>query len=67
MMGAARIGERELAALAEDVGWDTLDAFAAQFFDYTEARMGLRSARCRPVRHPIRARTIPFRARRTRA
>ncbi len=39
MMGAARIGERELAALAEDVGWDTLDAFAAQFFNYTEARM----------------------------
>ncbi|MGB0572347.1 MAG: hydantoinase B/oxoprolinase family protein [Alphaproteobacteria bacterium] len=39
MIGAARIGERELMALGEDVGWDRLDAFATQFFDYSEARM----------------------------
>ena len=39
MIGAARIGERELQALGEEVGWDRLDAFATQFFDYTEARM----------------------------
>ncbi|MBN42698.1 MAG: hydantoinase [Alphaproteobacteria bacterium] len=39
MIGAARIGERELTALAEDVGWDRLDAFAKQYFDYSEARM----------------------------
>ncbi|MBO23309.1 MAG: hydantoinase [Rhodospirillaceae bacterium] len=39
MIGAARIGERELSALAEDVGWDRLDAFAKQYFDYSEARM----------------------------
>lgn len=39
MIGAARIGERELIALGEDVGWDRLDAFAEQFFDYSEARM----------------------------
>jgi len=39
MIGAARIGERELTALGEDVGWDRLDAFAEQFFDYSEARM----------------------------
>jgi N-methylhydantoinase B len=39
MVGAARIGERELIALGEDVGWDRLEAFAGQFFDYSEARM----------------------------
>ena len=39
MVGAARIGERELTSLGEDVGWDALDAFADRFFDYSEARM----------------------------
>ena len=39
MVGAARIGERELVALGEDVGWDRLETFATQFFDYSEARM----------------------------
>ena len=39
MMGAARIGEREMLALAAEVGWDTLDAFIEQWFDYSEKRM----------------------------
>ncbi len=39
MMGAARIGERELVSLGEDVGWDRLERFASEFFDYSEARM----------------------------
>ena len=54
MVGAARIGERELTVLAEDVGWDRLDAFAAQFFDYSEARRGSRSMSRSPstrIRH----------------
>ena len=38
-LGAARIGEREMLALGEEVGWDTLDAYAKQWFDYSEARM----------------------------
>jgi N-methylhydantoinase B len=38
MMGAARIGERELCALGAEVGWDTLDAFASNWFDYSERR-----------------------------
>lgn len=38
-IGAVRIGERELLALAADVGWDKLDRFAAQWFDYSEALM----------------------------
>ena len=39
MVGAARIGERELLALADELGWDTLHAFSRQWFDYSEERM----------------------------
>jgi N-methylhydantoinase B len=39
MIGAARIGERELLDLGREVGWDTLDAFVDQWFDYSEKRM----------------------------
>lgn len=38
-LGAARIGERALGELAAEIGWDRLEAFAAQWFDYSEARM----------------------------
>jgi N-methylhydantoinase B len=39
MMGAARIGERELIAFGTDVGWDLLDDFTRQWFDYSETMM----------------------------
>jgi N-methylhydantoinase B len=39
MIGAARIGERELMTLGREVGWDRLAEFAENFFDYSEARM----------------------------
>lgn len=39
MIAAARIGERELLAMAQEIGWDVLEAFAGQWFDYAEARM----------------------------
>lgn len=39
MVGAARIGEKELLALGNEVGWDRLDLFARQWFDYGESRM----------------------------
>ena len=39
MIGAALIGERELLALGRESGWDTLDAFTGQWFDYSEKRM----------------------------
>lgn len=38
-LGAVRIGERELLALGKDVGWDRLDQFSAQWFDYSETLM----------------------------
>ena len=40
MIGAARIGEREMLALAKDVGWERLHAFEEQWFDYSEHAHG---------------------------
>ncbi|MFQ5931016.1 MAG: hydantoinase B/oxoprolinase family protein [Nitrospiraceae bacterium] len=39
MVGAARIGEREILAMAEEYGWETLHAFTRQWFDYSEKAM----------------------------
>jgi N-methylhydantoinase B len=39
MVGAARIGERELIALGSEIGWDALEAHAHGWFDYSEQRM----------------------------
>ncbi|MBB6123686.1 hydantoinase B/oxoprolinase family protein [Sphingobium subterraneum] len=39
MIGAARIGERELIELAREHGWDKLHMFERQWFDYSETRM----------------------------
>ncbi len=39
MLGAAFIGERELRTLGQEIGWDTMDAFARQWLDYSEGRM----------------------------
>jgi N-methylhydantoinase B len=39
MLGAARIGEREILELAGELGWDTLDQFAERWLEYSEARM----------------------------
>jgi N-methylhydantoinase B len=39
MVGAARIGERELLALAAEVGWDALHNHAEAWFDYSEQQM----------------------------
>ena len=38
-MGAARIGERELMKLGEEMGWKTLESFSRHWFDYSEQLM----------------------------
>jgi N-methylhydantoinase B len=45
MVGAARIGERELIGLGEELGWDTLHAYTAAWFDYSEEMMAAAIAR----------------------
>lgn len=39
LIGAARIGERELLSLGAEIGWDALEHHAAEWFDYSERRM----------------------------
>jgi N-methylhydantoinase B len=39
LLGAARVGERELKRLASEVGWDRLDGFVTAWLDYSEQRM----------------------------
>ena len=39
MVGAARIGERMILALGTELGWDALDKYVEDWFDYSEGRM----------------------------
>ncbi len=39
MVGAARIGEREILAMAQEFGWETLHAFEHEWLDYSEKLM----------------------------
>ena len=39
MLGAARIGERELLSLANEIGWDGLHSYSKAWFDYSERQM----------------------------
>ena len=39
MVGAARIGEREITRMGRELGWDTLSAHARDWFDLSERRM----------------------------
>jgi N-methylhydantoinase B len=39
MIGAARVGERELLKVGEEVGWDVFDRYVADWLDYSEERM----------------------------
>lgn len=50
MVGAARIGERELLALGREIGWDRLHAWEADWFDYSERRMATAIAAMPPGR-----------------
>ena len=42
MIGSARIGEREILAFGREVGWDRLEAFSSDWFDYSEQLMAER-------------------------
>ena len=39
MIGAARVGERELLKVGEEVGWDAFDRYVADWLDYSEERI----------------------------
>jgi N-methylhydantoinase B len=39
MVGAARVGERELLRIGDEVGWDVFDRYVNDWFDYSEERI----------------------------
>jgi len=39
LMGSARVGERRLLELGGELGWDVLEQFVIDWFDYSEQRM----------------------------
>jgi N-methylhydantoinase B len=39
MIGAARVGEREMLRIGEEVGWDVFDRYVADWLDYSEERI----------------------------
>jgi N-methylhydantoinase B len=39
MIGAARVGERELQRVGDEVGWDVFDAYVSDWLDYSEERI----------------------------
>ena len=39
LLGAARIGERRLMELGQELGWETLNEYTREWFDYSERRM----------------------------
>ena len=60
MIGAARIGEREILELGREVGWDNLEKFNEEWFNYSEQRMVTAignlpqgKASCRSTHDPI--------------
>jgi N-methylhydantoinase B len=59
-LGSARIGEREIVRLGQDVGWETLEAYAEDWFDYSEQAMVAAIRRMPSGRITVRARHDPF-------
>jgi N-methylhydantoinase B len=39
LLGSVRVGERRMHELGQDIGWDELDTFVSDWFDYSEAIM----------------------------
>jgi N-methylhydantoinase B len=60
LLGAARIGERRVLEFAADVGWDNIEAFAAEWFDYSERQMATAISRLPSGRASFRSVHDPF-------
>ena len=63
LLGAARVGEREVTKLAGEVGWDRLDAFVEAWLDYSEGRMAEAIRRLPNGRLTVHTQPRPVRAR----
>jgi N-methylhydantoinase B len=60
LIGAARIGERRVLALGEELGWDVLEAYTRGWFDYSERRMDAAIRRLPAGEMAVRTAHDPF-------
>ena len=60
ILGAARIAERRIRELGAELGWETLHAYARQWFDYSEQRMIAAIRRMPAGRVTVHATHDPF-------
>jgi N-methylhydantoinase B len=59
-LGAARVGEREILLLGQEIGWERLATYVREWFDYSEKRM-CAAIRSMPARRLTRSsRHDPF-------
>ncbi|MBX3566433.1 MAG: hydantoinase B/oxoprolinase family protein [Rhizobiaceae bacterium] len=59
-LGAVRIGERELIALGNEMGWDTLRDYSSAWFDYSEHKMAQAIQRMPSGRIRVSSQHDPF-------
>lgn len=59
-LSAVRIGEQALLELGSDIGWDVLEAYAEDWFDYSEQRMVEAIRRMPSGRLTVTSRHDPF-------
>jgi N-methylhydantoinase B/oxoprolinase/acetone carboxylase alpha subunit len=59
-LGAVRIGERALLDLGRDIGWEAIQAYAEDWFDYSEKRMIEAIRRMPSGRAVVTSRHDPF-------
>jgi N-methylhydantoinase B len=60
LLGAVRVGERRLLELGEELGWDELETFVADWFEYSERMMGEAISTLPAGRVRSRSRHDPF-------
>jgi N-methylhydantoinase B len=60
LLGAVRVGERRLLELGEELGWDELETFAVDWFDYSDRVMRDAIAKLPAGRVRSRSRHDPF-------
>ena len=59
LLGAARVGERRLAELGGELGWDAVDEHARRWFAYSEQRMSAALSRLPAGRFDVEGRHDP--------
>jgi N-methylhydantoinase B len=60
LLGSVRVGERRMLELGQDLGWDELDTFVSDWFDYSESIMAGAIAKLPSGRITVSSQHDPF-------